>query len=77
MKTTTGSREEILGIFSAVRDDQTNKISMQLFGKLLGEFERVSTLKTLFERAYFAVSAYLSILHKKILCPKIQMRQLV
>ena len=38
---TAGSKEEILMVFRAVKDDQTDKISMVLFGKLLGEFERV------------------------------------
>ena len=42
IKCTTGSREEILMIFRAAKDDRTDKISMKLFGKLLGEFERVN-----------------------------------
>ena len=29
-------------IFRAAKDDRTDKISMKLFGKLLGEFERVN-----------------------------------
>ena len=38
---TTGTKEEILTVFSVVKDDQTNKISMEVFGRLLGDLERV------------------------------------
>lgn len=38
---TTGTKEEIITVFSVVKDDQTNKISMEVFGRLLGDLERV------------------------------------
>ena len=38
---TAGSKEDILAIFDSVKDEQTNRVSKQQFGKLLSQLERV------------------------------------